>query len=362
MGESIPLRQVLTEEYRSYRPMRPVDLLKLVYQNEFGCGHLICDPQQSLSRLVAEEAALSYRGKKGGEYTLIGNGLARLHLRAVSRTGLDMKTLHRFFLLSARELRGSREGFLRKAETVRELCESGYFSFNGAEVTQLVEEWVAGGEKPFSHSELYRRSWQPAYRVVEQKFCDFLLLFAAIDRKMQKKERVIVSIDGNCGAGKSTLAALLKEVYDCAVIPADHFFLQMHQRTEARLAEPGGNLDRERLLQEVLQPLRAGESNLSYRPFDCSRGELGEAVSVPDGKLFVVEGSYSQHRDLASAYDLTVFCAVEPAEQMRRIRNRNGEEMARRFEEVWIPMENAYFADQKIKEKCDLAFDTSHNK
>ena len=169
---------------------------------------------------------------------------------------------------------------------------------------------------------------------------------------------MIVSIDGNCGAGKSTLAALLKDVYDCAVIPADDFFLQLHQRTEARLAEVGGNLDRERLLQEVLQPLRGGEENISYRPFDCSRGELGEAVTIPNGKLFVVEGSYSMHRDLAHIYDLSVFCAVEPEEQMRRIRQRNGEEMARRFEEVWIPMENAYFAREKIKESCDLVFDT----
>ena len=357
MGGSISLRQALTEEYRSHRPMRPVDLLKLVYQNEFGCGHLIDDPHSAWSRLVEEERSLTTVGRKGCDYSLIGNGLARLHLRSVARTGLDIKTLYRFFLLSARQMRGSEGGFLQKTEELCSLCQNGYFSFSRAEVMLLVEEWEESGKRPFSHSALYRRAWQPAYRVVEQKYCDFLPLFAAIDTRLRQKERVMVAIDGNCGGGKSTLAALLKEVYECAVIPADDFFLQMHQRTPERLAEVGGNLDRERLLREVLEPLRRGDDNVSYRPFDCSRGELGDAVSIPDGKLFVVEGSYSLHRDLAPMYDLSVFCGVDSAEQMRRIRQRNGEEMARRFEEVWIPMENAYFAAQKTKEKCDLVFE-----
>ena len=358
MGGSISLRQALTEEYRSHRPMRPVDLLKLVYQNEFGCGHLIEDSHSALSRLVEEERNLTTVGRKGCDYSLIGNGLARLHLRAAARTGLDIKTLYRFFLLSGQERRGSESGFLQKTEELCSLCQNGYFSFSRGEVMRLVEEWEESGKRPFSHSELYRRAWQPAYRVVEQKYCDFLPLFAAIDMRLRQKERVILAIDGNCGAGKSTLAALLKEVYECAVIPADDFFLQMHQRTEERLREVGGNLDRERLLREVLEPLRRGENHVSYRPFDCSCGALEDAVTIPDGNLFVVEGSYSMHRHLAPMYDLSVFCGVNPREQLRRIRSRSGEEMAKRFEEVWIPMENAYFAGENIKEKCDLVFET----
>lgn len=357
MRESISLHQALLEEYRSHRPLRPEDLLKLVYQHEFGCGHLIEDPQRALSRLIAEEASITYAGQKGPDYTLIGNGLARLHLRAVRKTGLHITTLHRFFLLSARYARGSREGFLEKAECVRELCRSGYCSFSEGEVERLVEDWKESGGAPFSHSELYRRTWGPAYRVVEQRFCDYLPLFAAIDRALQEKERVIVSIDGNCGAGKTTLAALLKEVYDCAVIHADSFFLQSHQRTKARLAEAGGNLDRERLLAEVLLPLRRGETGVSYRPFDCGTLSLAEPLAIPDRRLFVVEGSYSQHRELAPLYDLTVFCAVSAEEQLRRITRRSGAQMARRFREEWIPLENRYFAEQKIREKSDIAFE-----
>ena len=358
MRESISLQQALIEEYRTHRPVRPVDLLKLVYQSEFGCGHLIDDPQQALCRLVREEEELSCEGRKGPDYTPIGSGLARLHLRCVKKTGLSIETVHKMFLLSAREMRGSREGFLKKAECVKGLCRSGYFSFSEEEVAQMVEEWKEAGGKPFSHSELYRRTRHPAYRVVEERFCEFLPLFAAIDRLLQEKERVVLCVDGNCGSGKTTLAHLLQEVYGCGVIHADHFFLQPHQRTEARLSEPGGNLDRERMITEVLRPLRAGKENVSYRPFDCSRGQLGEAVTLPESRIFVVEGSYSNHRDMALFYDLSVFCTVKKAEQLRRIRERSGEELLRRFEEVWIPMENAYFEAHRVRQRSDLVFET----
>ncbi len=357
MRESVTLQQALMEEYRTHRPLRPEDLLKLVYQNEFGCGHLIHNPQCTLSRLMEEERALSYAGQKGPDYTLLGNSLARLHLRAVGKTGLHITTLHRFFLLSAEKSRGSREAFLQKAECIRDLCRRGYFSFSEGEVERLLTDWEKGGESPFSHSELYRRTWGPAYRVVEQRFCDHLPLFAAIDREMTKKERVIMAIDGNCGAGKTTLAALLQEVYECGVIHADDFFLRPHQRTKERLSEAGGNLDRERLLLEVLQPLRSGQGEVSYRPYDCHSGALQEPVTLPRGRLTVVEGSYSCHRELREHYDLTVFCAVPPTEQLRRIRERSGEVVAKRFEEEWIPLENRYFTEQKIREKSDLVLE-----
>ena len=56
--------------------------------------------------------------------------------------------------------------------------------------------------------------------------------------------------------------------YGWGVVHLDDFFLQPIQRTPKRMAEPGGNLDRERLIAEVLEPLRAGQQG-SYRLFDC---------------------------------------------------------------------------------------------
>ena len=111
-----------------------------------------------------------------------------------------------------------------------------------------------------------------------------------IDLLLARQERVLIAIDGPCTAGKTTLAARLKEEYDCCVLHMDDFFLRPEQRTRDRLAQPGGNVDYERFWEEVLLPLKDGLP-FSYRPYDCSRQALAQPVSVIPKKLTVIEGT-----------------------------------------------------------------------
>ena len=64
----------------------------------------------------------------------------------------------------------------------------------------------------------------------------------------------------------------------------DDFFLRPEQRTPERYAEPGGNVDRERFLAEVLIPLRAGET-VQYRRFDCSTFTVLPPKPIAAGRL-----------------------------------------------------------------------------
>ena len=100
-----------------------------------------------------------------------------------------------------------------------------------------------------------------------------------IDRLLDTQPRVIIAIDGRCGAGKSTLAARLAELCGGNVFHMDDFFLRPEQRRPERFAEPGGNVDRERFAAEVLAPLENG-SRFSYRPFVCRNMALGDTVEV----------------------------------------------------------------------------------
>lgn len=174
----------------------------------------------------------------------------------------------------------------------------------------------------------------------------------AIDTRLATHKSALVAIDGRCGSGKTTLAAQLQAHYGCAVISMDHFFLRPAQRTESRLAIPGENVDHERFLTEVLLPLRRGEA-FSYRPFDCSRMELGAPVSIVPGTLTIVEGSYACHPALWEHYDLRIFLTVDPGEQLRRITARNGQR-AEMFRQKWIPLEEAYFSAFALESRCDL--------
>ena len=168
--------------------------------------------------------------------------------------------------------------------------------------------------------------------------------------------RVTVAIDGGSASGKTTLAELFKERYDCTVFHMDDFFLRPEQRTKERLSEAGGNVDRERFLSEVLIPLKQN-STVCYRKFNCSAMQLGEPVTVVPKKLTVIEGAYSMHPELAPYYDYSVFLKIDEEYQKERIMKRNSPELAKRFFDEWIPLENLYFEKMGVRERCNLIFE-----
>ena len=178
-------------------------------------------------------------------------------------------------------------------------------------------------------------------------------LLVRIDRLMAEQERVLVAIDGGSASGKTTLGELLQSVYACPVFHMDDFFLRPEQRTPERFSEPGGNVDRERFLSEVLLPLREGKA-VDYRRFDCKTFTIAPPRRIEPGRLNIIDGAYAMHPDLAPYYDLTVFLAVSAEKQRERILKRNAPAQAELFFDRWIPFEQRYFAALNVPERCDL--------
>lgn len=170
---------------------------------------------------------------------------------------------------------------------------------------------------------------------------------------MEDRRPFLIAIDGRCAAGKTTLVSKLASVFHCSVIHMDHFFLRPQQRTKERLLEPGGNIDRERFQEEVLEPLKKGQA-FKYRRFDCHSMSLAEEIEIRMTPLIIVEGAYSCHPDFLESWDLTVFMDVDREEQLRRIEKRGGKEQVPIFEKRWIPMEEAYFRAFQVKENCRI--------
>ena len=116
---------------------------------------------------------------------------------------------------------------------------------------------------------------------------DYDRLLTVIRALLDRQTRVIAAIDGRCGAGKSTLAAQLQAQLSCRVFHMDDFFLRPEQRTAARLAQPGENVDHERFLSEVLQPALRGEA-VVYRAGDGPGGapdHRGGRLRLPSGPV-----------------------------------------------------------------------------
>ena len=178
-------------------------------------------------------------------------------------------------------------------------------------------------------------------------------LYIKIDELLQQKINIVVTIEGSSASGKTTLGKMLKEKFQCNVLHTDDFFLRPEQRTKERLAEPGGNVDRERFLEEVVNPLRKGEI-IQYRRLDCSTFTLLPAQKIEPNRLTVIEGAYSMHPTFGKYYDLSIFLDITSDLQKERIMIRNTRDKAERFFKEWIPMEHKYFDTFHIKEKCDI--------
>lgn len=166
------------------------------------------------------------------------------------------------------------------------------------------------------------------------------------------KKPCIVAIDGRCGSGKTTLGTLLAHDLHADLLHMDDFFLQEYQRTPARYAMPGENVDHERV-EQVLKQWRFHKP-FSYQKFDCAKMALGETVSLVPGNILVVEGSYCMHPQLRKYYDFCVFVTIDPALQQKRLLLREGQAKLAVFNARWIPLEEAYFGAFAIEKQADL--------
>lgn len=181
-----------------------------------------------------------------------------------------------------------------------------------------------------------------------------------IDALLSTGKQIVVAIDGNCTAGKTTLASVLKNEYDCNVFHMDDFFLRPEQRTAERYAQPGGNVDYERFHEEVLLPLKTEEA-FSYHPFSCKTFTLSESVQVKPKQLNIVEGTYCLHPYFEDPYDLRIFLSVDKQTQKERILQRPLH-LIERFFSDWIPMEKLYFDVLQIPDRADIRLDMSDRK
>ena len=193
---------------------------------------------------------------------------------------------------------------------------------------------------------------------MRNKRCTTESLLSLIDSLLAEKGRLLLAIEGGAGSGKTTLAADLARRYGAAVFHMDDFFLRPAQRTPERLAEAGGNVDRERFLEEVLLPLHRSET-VCHRRYNCATQSLLAPAETPSAPLTIVEGSYCMHPALAGYYDLSVFLQIPQELQRARILSRNGAEAAQRFFDLWIPMEERYFEATRAAERCNLILEVT---
>lgn len=169
------------------------------------------------------------------------------------------------------------------------------------------------------------------------------MILSDIERERKKKDRLVIAIDGKSGTGKSHLAMLIESCSPVSVIHMDDFFLPESRKTEERMAEPGGNVDYERFLKDVLNPLKSSFS-FSYRPFSCKTQTLSDEYVLIDKSIVIIEGVYSLRPEFRPYYDLAYVLSASNEVRVDRIKARCGAEKLKSFISIWMPLEDVYFS------------------
>lgn len=335
--------ETLISWHRLHYPlMQAQDVVKLVFQAKLGCGHLLADEAAVTQRIVAEETALSPSFTEALTEPL-GPDYVRLNLRRAMAEGIEPVWIARLMQLSCPAQLPARE------EVVQAIA-----ALDADDAMHVAQRLLTEPDWIPSHTQAYHAAYAPAYRVISTRCAEVLPALSAIAAQWDK-ERLLVCIDGPCGSGKTTLAKLLHQVLDAAIIPMDDFFLPHPQKTAERLAQPGGNADWERLCSEFLTPwLQEGQA--SYRPYDCHADAYADPVCVEPRKVTIIEGSYSLMPAISSHADLRLFLRIPPDEQQRRILQRDGERALQMFLQRWIPLEQAYFSAFQLPDERCLVF------
>lgn len=177
--------------------------------------------------------------------------------------------------------------------------------------------------------------------------------------------RILLVIDGRCGAGKTTMASRISEELLCSVFHMDDFYLPAAEQTDERMKEPGGNINFDRFLSEVIMPIENG-ADIAYRPFVCRIQDYEDTQIMPARNINIIEGTYSCHPKLRGAYErlcgteddigsmrlIRIFLDIDCRKQIERLRTRVGEQRLKMFEDKWIPREEEDFKLCSVREYC----------
>lgn len=297
------------------------DLYKLIVQSCLGNGHSITSPEDSFLALQEEK-----RIAKKDSIQEIGNGFIRVPLSYMKEE--DLLLWNELFIESA------------KKRSTQRLFDQALQNYG------FVDQGIV------SHSEEYKEHYDPHYRVFRKEYVDYFEVFKVALHALQ--EHRVLSIDGPCASGKTTIGKLLSSFLECPCIHMDDYFLQANQRTAQRLEEPGGNIDYERFHQEINDAWNQNQP-IHMRSYDCSSQRLRKEVILEESPILIIEGSYAHHPYLDDMQAFKIFMDIEPSIQKERLQKRSPDKFVD-FIEKWIPMEEKYFHAFSIKEKSDYVF------
>ena len=317
-----------------YPAMEDQDAVKFVFQAMLGVGHLLSS-RSTVEDYIAREMENLPPDDAGPLCEVLSSSWCRLSLRSAKKQGISPTVTAGLMLYSQTAQSFSRRDVF---DFCTRLAASGEMPGMNPDLLNRVldETWLP------SHSSAYRELYHPAYRVISAEWIPYLEAVQRITGKQAAGERLMVTIDGPCASGKTTLAEKLAGVFDAIVVHTDDYVIPHAKKTPERLAVPGGNCDADRLAGEVVVPWKRGDTVL-LRRYDCRNDCLRPAEKLPDCRMLILEGSYSNLPVIREHADVRVFMNTPWEIRKERLTKRESPQSLQMFYDRWIPLENRYF-------------------
>ncbi len=157
--------KIIKEHLRRYPAMQLQDLVKLVFQRTFGPEHMITNVDKSLVLLKKELAGVEF--DPNAELAEdIGEQFVRIRLTAAKNL-ISAEKLNEIFVLSAQKRQNAVQDFEKTFELIKS---DSSLPFPINEIDEYLEAYRAANYPAISHSDVYKREYEPHYRVVNKKF------------------------------------------------------------------------------------------------------------------------------------------------------------------------------------------------
>lgn len=235
-------RQNLIQHYQNYPALQAEDVFKYLFQSAFGCEHLVSNFDMALNYIEREYETLSQAEPPkieplDGEYS-------RVYLSCLNE-GLRPQTLAKLFCLSAKKEEDGRELLEEKIEVAKKLVADGVLPLDADEFEQKCSTWKELGYPAVHHSETFRAAYKPAYRVIANRYAEYLAMFMQMDIHAAQCGRAMQRgiVIGCPGSGKTTFAKAISEKIDLPLFHLDAIWHKpdkshiSREEFDARLAE-----------------------------------------------------------------------------------------------------------------------------
>ena len=345
-------KELLINQFKKKKSSEIQDYIKFIYQATFGGEHLITDKEKTLSFLKKEskdmiENVPFYEPL----YEVISNDYVRVNLRPFLKAGYSLESLNEYF---ANQKSKNNFSLLEERLLIFEsLVNNEDIKLDKTEVATFLDTYKKDNYPVYHHSNTYRENYFPNYRVVPFSFITEEMkefqIKSFISYIYDPNILTLISIEGSCASGKTTIAQKISDNFDVTIIHADDFFL--NDTDKQKEIGVGEYIDYRRL-SNLLKNLSLGKT-INYQKYDCTKKEhIDTTIKVKP--IVIVEGVYSYNQYLRQYFDYLIFVSVNRNLQLERLEKRSSPFIYKRFIEEWIPREDKYFKTLNILNNANI--------